>query len=221
VSAHRQRTPRDERRRRLGQNFLRPELAEQLVADAGVQPDELVVEIGPGAGALTLALARRGADVLAVELDPVWAERLRPRARECAPGRVRVVHGDFLRFSLPRSPFRVFGSLPFGDTTAILRRLLDDPAQPLARADLILQWEVARKRSAEPPATLLSASWTPWWTFQLGRRIRASDFSPVPRVDAALLTVRRRQPPLLPDAMAPAWAHFLRAHWPFEGAKKD
>ena len=69
MSAYR-RTPRDERRRRLGQNFLRPELADRLVADAAFRGGELVVEVCAGPGPITLALARR-----AVTIDPVTALR--------------------------------------------------------------------------------------------------------------------------------------------------
>jgi 23S rRNA (adenine-N6)-dimethyltransferase len=215
VSARR-RTIRDERRRRLGQNFLGPELAERFVAEAALRPGELVVEIGPGAGALTRALARRGVDVVAVELDPVWARRLRERARAWGPGAVRVIEQDFLRFPFPKWPFRVVGSVPFGDTTAILRRLLDDPTTPLERVDVIVQWEVACKRAAEPPSTRISLGWVPWWTLRLGRRIPSDGFTPTPGVDAGVLVVTRRGPPLLPAALAASWTDFLHAHWPFD-----
>jgi 23S rRNA (adenine-N6)-dimethyltransferase len=213
MPAHR-RTRRDERRRRLGQNFLRPELADRLVAEADFQPGELVVEVGAGSGAITIALARREIEVIAVEVDPVSARRLRDRVRGTGP-RVRVVEADFLSFRLPMRPFRVIGSLPFGGTTDILRRLFDDPEVPLERADVIVQWEVGRKRASVPPSTLRSTAWAPWWEFRLGRSIPATEFRPVPRVDAAVLIVTRRDPPLLPPAMAASWAAFVRARWPF------
>ncbi len=212
------RAARGSARRRLGQNFLGPELAERLVAEAGVRAGERVVEVGAGARARTLALARHGARVLAVELDPRWAARLRERVRRAGLARVRVAAADFLAVPLPREPFRVVGSLPFGRTTDVLRRLLDDPFLPLERADLVVQWEVARKRAAVPPATLRSAAWAPWWELRLGRRIPAAAFRPMPRVDAGVLVVTRRAPPLLPPTMAAGWARFVRAHWPFEGA---
>jgi len=56
----------------------------------------------------------------------------------------------------------VMGSLPFGRTTDILRRLLDDPGNSLLRADVVVPREVALKRAATPPATLLSTVWAPW-----------------------------------------------------------
>ena len=126
---------------------------------------------------------------------------------------MHVVCCDALRYRMPRRPFRVMGSLPFGATTALLRHLLDEPDSSLRRADLIVQWEVARKRAATPPSTMLSATWAPWWSFRLGRRIPADSFRPVPSVDAAVLRVERRQPPLLPDHMAGAYATFLRQQW--------
>lgn len=155
---------------------------------------------------------------MAVELDPVWAARLRQHVERTAPGCVRVVEADFRGFPLPTRPFRVIGSLPFGQSTDILRHLLDDPTGSLERADVVVQWDVARKRAALPPATLLSTAWAPWWEFRLGRRIPAAEFRPVPQVDAGVLVVTRRHRPLLPAGMARAYAGFVRAHWPFPPA---
>jgi 23S rRNA (adenine-N6)-dimethyltransferase len=207
------RTPRDERRRRLGQNFLLPDLADVLVAEAAFEPGDLVVEIGAGRGACTLALARRGVRVIALERDPHWAEQLRRAVRRQRVAHVTVVCCDALRYPMPRRPFRAMGSLPFGATTAMLRHLLDDRDSGLRRADLVVQWEVARKRAAVPPTTMLSTAWAPWWCFALGRRLPADSFRPVPSVDAAVLRVTRRVPPLLPDHMADAYGAFVRRQW--------
>jgi 23S rRNA (adenine-N6)-dimethyltransferase len=213
--AARRRTERDGRRRGLGQNFLLPWRAEQLVNDAGLRPGELVVEIGAGGGSLTSALTRAGADVIAVEVDPVWSERLRHIARRAGPGRIRVVEADFISWPLPGRPFRVVASVPFGETTAILHRLLDDPKTCMQRADLVMQYEVARKRAAVPPATLLSTVWAPWWELRRGARVPAAHFRPVPRVDGGVLVITRRDPPLLPPHLAAPYATFVEEHWPF------
>jgi 23S rRNA (adenine-N6)-dimethyltransferase len=213
VSADR-RTQRDERRRSLGQNFLRPERADQLVDSAAFDSGDLVVEIGAGRGALTYALARRGIHVVALEKDPRWADALRHEmGRRRLDGRVSVVRCDALDYRMPRRQYRVIGSLPFGATTAILRYLLDDPGSCLVRADLIVQWEVARKRAVMPPSTLLSTTWAPWWSFEVVERVPATAFRPVPSVDAAVLCVRRRDPPLLPPRMAGPYASFVRRQW--------
>jgi 23S rRNA (adenine-N6)-dimethyltransferase len=208
------RTRRDERRRSLGQNFLRPDRADQLVDSAAFAPGDLVVEIGAGRGALTYALARRGVEVVALEKDPHWAESLRDEvARRRLEGEVRVVRCDALDYRMPDRPHRVIGSLPFGATTAILRHLLDDPDSCLVRADLIVQWEVARKRAVLPPSTLLSTTWAPWWSFEVVGRLPADAFRPKPSVDAAVLRVTRRDPPLLPLRMAAPYASFVRREW--------
>jgi 23S rRNA (adenine-N6)-dimethyltransferase len=213
VSAHR-RTARDWRRRRLGQNFLDVAAAERLVDQANFKPGDLIVEVGAGRGAITFALARHDVRVIAVEPDPDWAKLLRERASNNP--HIRVVERNFLLVTLPDEPFRVVGSLPFGRTTDVLRRLLDDPNTCMQRADVIVQWEVARKRAAVPPSTLLSTVWVPWWDVHLGRRIPAREFRPVPRVDAGLLTIMRRDPPLLPASMARPYSRFVRQQWPFQ-----
>jgi 23S rRNA (adenine-N6)-dimethyltransferase len=191
-----------------GQHFLRsPRLADEIVASAGVRPDELVVEIGAGFGRLTAPLLARGARVVAVELDPELAEAL--RRRHGGP-RLAVVCGDVLAQPAPRGPHRVVGNIPFGITTPVLRRLLDDPAGPLERADLIVQEGFARKRVASRPSTLLALAWLPWWELAAERHLPAACFDPPPSVDAALLAVRRRRPPLLHPSGAAAYRAFLR-----------
>jgi 23S rRNA (adenine-N6)-dimethyltransferase len=132
---------------------------------------------------------------------------------------VAVVHGDVLEFEFPGSSWRAFGNLPFSKTTAILRRLLDDPATHLERADLLVQFEAARKRAAAHPATLVSLGWLPWWDFSLPRAIPAMAFDPAPSVDAGLLVVRRRSAELLDRSDRTAYLAliaqaFARGGWP-------
>lgn len=207
------RTQRDERRRRLGQNFLQPDVARALVSAASFQPGDLVVEIGAGLGSCTFALASRVDEVVALESDPVLAGQLRQEVHRRGAANIRVLCVDALRYRFDTKPFRAFGSLPFGATTALMRRLFDETHTTLVRADLVVQWDVARKRAARPPTTLLSTTWAPWWEFHLGQRIPANAFRPVPSVDAGVLTVTRRTPALLPPELAPGYGAFVREHW--------
>jgi 23S rRNA (adenine-N6)-dimethyltransferase len=126
-----------------------------------------------------------------------------------------VVEGDVLETPLPAEPFRVVANIPFGITTKILRHLLDSDA--LARADVIVQAEVARKRGTGGRGTLLNACWEPWFEFGTGARIAASAFRPRPRVDAAVLIVTRRSPPLVDPASRRGYTDFVTAA--FEGAR--
>jgi 23S rRNA (adenine-N6)-dimethyltransferase len=208
VGVRRARSPRDARRRAYGQNFLASRgLAAQLVREAEVARRDLVVELGAGRGILTAALARTGARVQAIEVDPIWAAQLRKRF--AGSRSVEVVEGDALRVPLPAVPFRVVANVPFAATTAVLRRLLDDPHTALTRADLVLQWEVARKRAGKPRSAL-SASWSPWWRFRLGRRLPRTAFRPSPAVDAAVLVIERRRDALVPVDAHDAFADFVR-----------
>ncbi|MFZ0215789.1 MAG: rRNA adenine N(6)-methyltransferase family protein [Candidatus Dormiibacterota bacterium] len=212
-TSRRRRSWRDERRRSHGQNFLRDDRLPALIASS-VGSGELVLDLGAGTGALTLPLARRGARVVAVESDATWAERLRTRVRDARlAGQVTVVEGDLLAVPPPATAYRVVSSVPFHLTTALLHRLLDDPRAGPERCDLIVQWEVARKRAAQPPDSLLSAIWAPWWETELVCRIPRTRFRPVPEVDAAWLAIRRRARPTLPSEMGAAFGDFLRSTW--------
>jgi 23S rRNA (adenine-N6)-dimethyltransferase len=215
VSARRRRTGRDERRRSFGQNFLAdPGVAERLVARSGVGAGHLVVDIGAGSGALTWLLADTGAEVWAIEPDPVWGPRLRAAVRERGlDDRVRVLPKPVADVRLPGAPYRVVANIPFGLTTAILAQLLDDPRRGPERADLVVQRDVARRHATTPPDALRTAAWAPWWTFRTGPTIPAAAFRPRPSVDAAVLTIERRDPPLLPASLAPGFVEVLRPAW--------
>lgn len=206
-----------DRRRELAQNLLADRrVLRRFVDSLDLTVGELVVDVGAGRGAITRALLDRDVEVVAVEIDPrhlAALHDLRRRLRATDRARLHIVDAPLEHVTLPRIPYRVVANPPFNATTTLLRRLLDDPTIGPTRADLILQREVAIKRSAPVPDTLLSASWAPWWTTRLGMRIDRHAFDPVPRVDAAVLVAELREQPILPSWLAPDFAAVLRRRW--------
>jgi len=188
------------------QHFLRSQsLAAELVRDAGVRPGDLVLDLGAGTGRLTAELARHAGRVVAVELDSQLARRLDGRWDN-----VEVVAGDAADVVLPDEPFRVVANLPFARTTDLLRLLLDDPRTPLVRADLVVEWEVARKRGAVWPSTVLGVTWGAWYSIAVSRRLPPEAFAPRPSVAAGVLRVERRPEPLVPVEDAMRYRAFVR-----------
>jgi 23S rRNA (adenine-N6)-dimethyltransferase len=201
------------RGRELGQHDLIDRRAvDRLVRGAAVACGDLVVDIGAGRGPITDALVERGARVIAIELDRARAASLEQRyATEPAVRVVRVVQGDALRERLPRGPYSVVANPPFAITTRLLHRLLDDPTRAPTRVDLVLQQQAARflAATASDPVAL---AWTPWFELRAGPRVPRRAFRPQPACDAAVLSVVRREAPLLPPALAPRFAAFVTAH---------
>ncbi|SDE08533.1 ErmE/ErmH/ErmO/ErmR family 23S rRNA (adenine(2058)-N(6))-methyltransferase [Glycomyces harbinensis] len=185
-------------RKTLSQNFLTDSaVARRLVESSGVGPDDLVVEVGPGDGMITRPLLARARRVIAYEKDRHFAERLRSRLGHHEHFSCHL--GDFRDASEPREPFMVVANAPFGITTDIVRWCLD--ARRLTDATLVTQLEFARKHTGDYGRwTRLAVTAWPEHRFDLGMRIGRRLFRPVPAVDAAVIHVRRRQKPLLPEA---------------------
>ena len=178
-------------RHELGQNFLVDTSVARSIVDLAAITSGPIVEIGAGAGALTVPLQRLGRPLTAVEID----ERLVRELRRSTVPPTRVVHADFLRWRLPTAPYVVVGNLPFHQTTAVLRRLLH--AGHWTDAVLLVQWEVARRRAGVGGASMMTAQWWPWFEFRLVSKVSASAFVPRPGVDGGLLTITRRAEPLV------------------------
>jgi 23S rRNA (adenine-N6)-dimethyltransferase len=175
-----------------GRHFLGRRFAAELVRGFDIAPDELVVEIGAGSGRLTRELVEVADLVVAIELDPFLAKGL--VGAGWGSSNLLVHRGDALEAALPPSAFRVVGNVPFGISTALLRRFLED--ERTTRADLIVQLELARKHAASH-GHVLSVLWSTVWHLDVRQRIPAHRFHPAPQVDAAWLSAVRRSPPLI------------------------
>jgi 23S rRNA (adenine-N6)-dimethyltransferase len=199
---------RPNRRKLLAQNFLKdPRLVQRLISLSSISGADTVVEIGPGRGIITAKLALTAREVIAVEKDPRLVRCLRARFR--AHENVRIVENDFLRFRLPRGgDYKIFASIPYNATAAIVRKILDEPCGPSA-AYLILQKEPARKFTGVPAETLFSLLAKPWFEFRILHNLRRNDFDPVPDVDSVLLHIQRRPRPLIRREDAGLYRRFV------------
>lgn len=186
-----------------GQNFVTDaNTVRKIVAKSGIAADDLVLEIGPGLGSLTLGLLETGAQVTAIEIEeslarllPETVKRLQPENAE----RLRVVHADALEITdLPGpQPSAVVANLPYNVAVLVLLHLLetfDDWRNGL----VMVQLEVADRLVADPGSKVYGVPSAKVAWYAEARRVGTvppTVFWPVPNVDSGLVKVTRREPP--------------------------
>jgi 16S rRNA (adenine1518-N6/adenine1519-N6)-dimethyltransferase len=187
----------------LGQNFLHDaNTIRRIVRTAGLRDDDVVLEVGPGLGSLTLGLLPATAHVVAVEIDPRLADLLPRTVADRTPwlvDRLTVVEADALRVrALPGPPpTALVANLPYNVAVPVLLHLLE--LLPSLRSALVLvQAEVADRLAAPPgaPAYGVPSVKAAWYgevrrAGAVGRRV----FWPEPNVDSGLVSLVRRPPP--------------------------
>jgi 16S rRNA (adenine1518-N6/adenine1519-N6)-dimethyltransferase len=202
------------RRPKLGQHFLASEGYRQRIVQAlSLRPDDLVVEIGPGRGAMTEQLAERAHHVVAVELDVKLAEELRAQLKE-SPN-IAIVQSDILATDVAAlcrnygsSRCFVFGNLPYFITSPIIHHLMAS-ANSIHGMALLVQREVAERLAAEPGSrdfgyltVLVQLHSEPRIVLQ----VPPGAFSPPPKVHSALVEFKMRP-------RFPAWSHEEQARF--------
>jgi 16S rRNA (adenine1518-N6/adenine1519-N6)-dimethyltransferase len=199
--------------KRLGQNFVVEQgTVRQIAALADPRPGDVILEVGPGLGSLTLALletgagvgaawAEAGARIVAVEIDPVLAAELPRTVAARAPvlaDRVDVVRADALAVrELPAPPTVLAANLPYNVAVPVVLHLL--AAFPsLARGVVMVQAEVADRMCAQPGSRVYgvpSAKLAWFAAARLAGTVPRGVFWPVPNVDSRLVAFTRRDPP--------------------------
>jgi 16S rRNA (adenine1518-N6/adenine1519-N6)-dimethyltransferase len=198
---------------RLGQNFLAdPNLLDAILRDAALDPEDVVLEVGAGEGVLTERLARVAAHVHAVELDRGLEGALAPLA---ARPEVELHWGDAMRIELAAldpAPTAVVANLPYSVATPLLLRTIAE-LPGVRRWTVMVQREIADRLRADPGSRTYGS---PSVLVQLAcevRLLRAVDpavFRPRPRVDSAILGLRRTGPaadPATREVVRAAFAH--------------
>ena len=191
----------------LGQNFVHDANTVRRIIDAAaLRPDDVVLEVGPGLGSLTLGLLEAGHRVTAVEVDPALAARLPRTVAELAPrsaDRLQVVTGDAMRIvELPDpQPTAMVANLPYSVSVPVLLHLLAT-FPSLQRILVMVQAEVAHRLAATPGSKLygvpsVKAAW--YADVRLSLTVSRQIFWPVPNVDSALVSLTRRAEPPAED----------------------
>ncbi|MFI6500398.1 16S rRNA (adenine(1518)-N(6)/adenine(1519)-N(6))-dimethyltransferase RsmA [Nonomuraea typhae] len=189
--------------KRLGQNFvIDGGTVRRIVRVAEVAPDDVVIEVGPGLGSLTLALLSTAAHVVAVEIDPVLARQLPETvAARGLSAKLTVVGADALRIGADDLsgylPTALVANLPYNVAVPVVLHLLE--ALPSLRKALVMvQSEVADRLAAAPGSKVygvpsVKAAW--YADVRRAGPVGRTVFWPVPNVDSGLVSLTRREPP--------------------------
>ncbi len=201
-------------RKRFGQNFL----LDQTVIDAILQalrpqPDDVLVEIGPGHGALTQGLLDVGAELIVIELDRDLAAAL--RQRHAANQRLQIIQADALQVdlaALSSRPFRLIGNLPYNISSPLLFHFAAHPGTWID-AHLMLQREVAQRLAASPgdsSYSRLSVMMSLYARTELLFDVQPQAFSPQPKVVSSVVRWLPRQPELADAGSRQLFSRFVQ-----------
>lgn len=179
--------------KRLGQNFLIDELAIKKIIEASdLNPDDVVLEIGPGSGILTQELAKRAKKVVAVEKDIKMIEILKESLKDF--NNVEIIQGDIRRFqdqALKSQRYKIVGNLPFYLTAPVIRQFLEAKNSP-EEMILIVQKEVGQRICAKPPKmSILAVSVQFYASPRIISYISKKSFWPSPKVDSAIIKISK------------------------------
>ncbi|MEV0195127.1 16S rRNA (adenine(1518)-N(6)/adenine(1519)-N(6))-dimethyltransferase RsmA [Nonomuraea sp. NPDC050691] len=189
--------------KKLGQNFvIDGGTVRRIVRAADLSPEDVVIEVGPGLGSLTLALLPSARHVVAVEIDPVLATQLPVTVEERGLGdKLTVVAADAMRVSLAdlggHTPTALVANLPYNVAVPVVLHLLE--ALPsLAKGLVMVQLEVADRLAAGPGSKVygvpsVKAAW--YADVRRAGPVGRTVFWPVPNVDSGLVSLVRRDPP--------------------------
>ena len=182
-------------KKQFGQNFLQSDSALNKIITAGeITPGELILEIGPGQGALTAKLLSAGAKVIAIEIDQDLITILENKfATELANGQLYLINGDVLQTDVmaltKNQPYKLIANIPYYITGAILEYFLQKMPQPLM-AILLVQKEVADRIIAKDnKESILSLSVKVFGRPHYIATVKAGSFFPKPKIDSAIIKI--------------------------------
>jgi 16S rRNA (adenine1518-N6/adenine1519-N6)-dimethyltransferase len=173
----------------MGQNFLIDgNILDKIIEAADIQPTETIIEVGPGIGTLTRALASKAKKVIAIEKDPAMLEILKETLADI--DNVQVILGNILEAAIPiPKEYKVVANVPYYITSPIIRLFLEAKIQPKAMI-LMIQKEVAQRICAKPPEmSLLAVSVQFYAEPKIAWPVSRGCFWPAPNVDSAIIKI--------------------------------
>ena len=175
-------------------HFKSDRTVEDFIALTPISKSDLIVEIGPGSGRITKALAPLCAEVIAIELDSEDSNPLKEIAKKHA--NIKLIWMDFLQHTLPTTPYKIVANIPFNQTRNILQKIVTDKNNPTLIC-LILQTEVSEKICrAEREHSLLSAFIQNFYSLTTIKTFQRNDYQPMAHVDtvALLMEIKNELP---------------------------
>ncbi|OGZ19355.1 MAG: ribosomal RNA small subunit methyltransferase A, partial [Candidatus Nealsonbacteria bacterium RBG_13_38_11] len=174
--------------KRLGQNFLVNNKAiKKIIKAANLNLEDLVLEIGPGLGALTTELAKRVKKVIAVEKDKNMVKLLEENLRF---ENLEIVNKDILKFVPRLKNYKIVANLPFYLTSPVVRRFLENVKSKPQQMILIVQKEVGQRICANPlKMSILAISVQAYAKTEIVSYVSKKSFWPVPKVDSAIIRI--------------------------------
>lgn len=188
----------------FGQNFLvsRPVL-EKIVDTAKLTKEDIVIEVGPGLGVLSVELAQKAAKVISLELDrnvlPILEETLKDFSN------IEILNQDALKYSPTETNYKIVANIPYNITSHLINHYLQTENPPTSLT-LLVQKEVAEKLcTLEPDMSVLSLEVALFGTAKFIKKVAAGSFLPAPKVDSAIIYIelyKRTDPRFIPKDKA-------------------
>lgn len=185
----------------LGQNFITDDaLFAQLVELSGVGADDIVLEIGPGAGGMTKVLSKKCKKVISIEIDSTLIPILKVALHHC--DNVELIHGDIMQVNLKEimgeyGPFHVVANIPYYLTTELMQMLLSSNLQ-IESISVMVQAEAAQRMVAQPGEEgwgMLAVRTQYQYDARIVLDVPSCMFTPPPKVDSAFVTMQRLEEP--------------------------
>ncbi|OGZ17903.1 MAG: ribosomal RNA small subunit methyltransferase A [Candidatus Nealsonbacteria bacterium RBG_13_37_56] len=182
----------------LGQNFLIDKnTVRKVIKTADLKPEDIILEIGPGLGALTQELAKKAKKIIAVEKDARMCQALKEQLKDF--DNIEIINQDILKFEIIKlfknlkfkiKNYKIVANLPFYITAPVIRKFLESENPPQEMV-LIIQKEVAQRISAQPPKmSILAVSVQFYAEAKIISYISKKSFRPRPKVDAAIIKIK-------------------------------